>query len=105
MPFMNNADMVEEFSEQPDAAVLHYFVNSNPTDPKVIEYVGGLDLYIDEPTSITNFLTLPTVIRQRHTKFKDPIFYFAQSKILTSDEYSTVAEESRLAKEMAERAK
>jgi hypothetical protein len=102
---LNSADMVEDSSKEPDTAVLHYFVNSDPTDPKVMEHVGGLDPCIDEPTSITHFLTLPTVTRQRHMKFKDPIFDFAQSKILTSNEYSTTAEELRLAKELAERAK
>jgi hypothetical protein len=96
--------MAEDFSKELDTAVLHYFVNSDPTDPEVMEHVGGLDPCIDEPTSITHFLTLPIVTRQRHTKFKDPIFYFAQSKILMSDEYSTTVEELRLAKEMAKRA-
>jgi hypothetical protein len=97
--------MAEDFSEESDTAVFHYFVNMDPTDPKVLEHVGGLDPGVDEPTSITHFVTLPTVIRQRHTKFKDPIFDFAQSKFLTSDEYSTATEELRLAKQLAERAK
>lgn len=70
-----------------------------------MEHVGGLGPGVDEPTSIMHFLTLPTVTRQRHTKFKDSIFYFAQSKILTYDEYSIVVEESRLTKQLAERAK
>jgi hypothetical protein len=105
VPLLNTADMAQDFSEEPDTAVLHYFVNLDPTDPKVMEHVGGLDPNINEPTSITHFLTLPTVTRQRHTKFKDPIFDFAQSKFLTSNEYSTAAEELRLAKQLAERAK
>jgi hypothetical protein len=102
---MNSAEIAEEFSKEPNTAVLHYFVNSDHVDPEVTGHVGGLDPCIDEPTSIMNFSTLPTITRQRHTKFKDPIFDFAQSKILTFDEYSITVEELRLAKEMAQRAK
>jgi hypothetical protein len=105
VPLLNTADMAEAFSEEPDTAVLQYFVNSDPADPEVVEHVGGLDPGVVEPTSITQFLTLPTVTRQRHTKFKDPIFDFAQSKFLTSDEFSTAAEELRMAKQLAEIAK
>lgn len=83
----------------------HYFVNSNIADPEVARELGGLDPNMDVPTSITRFWTLPTVRRQRHTKIRDPIFYFAQSKILTSDKYTTAAKEMKLAKEMAEREK
>jgi hypothetical protein len=59
---------------------------------------------VNEPASITSFLTLPTVTRQRHTKIRDPIFYFVQSKILTFEEYTTTAEELKLTKEIAKRA-
>jgi hypothetical protein len=85
--------------------VRHYFVNSDPADPEVTEHIGGMDPGMNEPTSIIRFLTLPTVRRQHYTKFKDPIFDFAQLKILTSDEYNIAAEELKLAKDMAERAK
>jgi hypothetical protein len=67
--------------------------------------LGGLDPNVDAPTSITKFLTLPTLRRQRHTKIRDPIFDFAQSKILISYEYTTRIEDMKLAKEMAEREK
>jgi hypothetical protein len=43
--------------------------------------------------------------RQRHTKIRDPIFDFAQSKILTSNEYTIATEDMKLAKQMAERQK
>jgi hypothetical protein len=72
---------------------------------EVIEEVGCLDPGVDEPTSITRFLILPTVTRQTHTKIRDLIFDFVQSKILTSNEYRTAAEELKLTKEMAQRTK
>jgi hypothetical protein len=86
----------------PQSFVHHYFVTSNATDPEVASELGGLDPNVDAPTSITRFLTLPIVRRQRHTKIRDPIFNFAQSKILTSNEYTIVAEDMKLAKAMAE---
>jgi hypothetical protein len=52
--------------------------------------------------SITTFLTLVAITQQRHTRKRDPIFDFAQSKILTLDEYTTVAEELNLSKELAQ---
>jgi hypothetical protein len=52
--------------------------------------------------SITTFLTLVAITQQRHTRIRDPIFDFAQSKILTLDEYTTVAEELNLSKELAQ---
>jgi hypothetical protein len=93
VPCINSAEMAEEFSEEPDIVVLHYFVNSDPANLEVMEHVRGLDPCIDEPSSITNFFILPAVTKQQHTKFKDPIIYSTQSKILTSDEYSVAAEE------------
>jgi hypothetical protein len=87
VPLMDSSDMALEFSEQPKTSRLHFFVNADSIDPEVTEQVGGMDPCIDTPTSITDFLTLPTVTRQRHTKFKDPIFDFVQPKILTSDEF------------------
>jgi hypothetical protein len=74
-------------------------------DPEVSEEVGGLDPAMNEPTSITSFFTLPTITRQRHTKIRDPIFDFAQSKIFTCEEYTIAAEELKLTKEIAKRAK
>jgi hypothetical protein len=97
--------MTMEFSTQHDSSVQHFFITSNAGDLEVADEIGGVDPAVDEPDSITRFLTLPTVTRQRHTKIRDPIFDFAQSKILTSEEYSTAADEMRLAKEMAEQAK
>jgi hypothetical protein len=85
--------------------VHHYFVTSDATDPKVALELGGLDPNVDVPTSITKFLTLPIVRRQWHTKIRDPIFDFAQSKILTSNEYTIATEDMKLAKQMAERQK
>jgi hypothetical protein len=38
--------------------------------------IGGLDPSIEETTSITRFLRLPTVIRQKHIKIRDLIFDF-----------------------------
>jgi hypothetical protein len=90
--------LAQDFSELPHSFVHHYFVTSNATDPEVVRELGGLDPNVDAPTSITRFLTLPTVRRQRHTKIRDPIFDFAQSKILIFDEYTTAAEDMKLAK-------
>jgi hypothetical protein len=74
-------------------------------DPKVSKEIGGLDPGIEEPTSITRFLTLPTVTRQRHIRIRDPIFYFAQSNFLTLDQYTIVVEQLKITKEMTQRMK
>jgi hypothetical protein len=102
---VNSTEMATEFSAEPDSSLQNFFVTADTSDPEVSEQVGGLDLAVNEPASITSFLTLPTVTRQRHTKIRDPIFDFAQSKILTSEEYTTTTEKLKLAKEMVERAK
>jgi hypothetical protein len=98
----NSTDMAMEFCAQLGSCVQHFFVTLDAGDPEATEEIGGLDPAIDEPASITRFLTLPTVTRQRHSKIRDPIFYFAQSKVLTSKEYNTAVDEMRLAKEVAE---
>jgi hypothetical protein len=69
-----------EFAQLLDSQVQHFFVNSNSLDPEVSEEIGGLDPSIEEPTSITRFLTLTIVTQQRHTRIRDPIFDFVQSK-------------------------
>jgi hypothetical protein len=102
---INSDDMAFDSAMQPNSGVEYFFVNCDSADAEVTKEVGCLNPGVDEPTSITRFLTLPTVTRQRHTKIRDPIFDFAQSKILTSDEYTMTAEELKLAKEMAQRAK
>jgi hypothetical protein len=102
---VNSSEMVTEFSLEPDSSVQHFFFTRDAVDPEVSEEVGGLDPAVNEPASITSFLTLPTVTRQRHTKIRGPIFDFAQLKILTSKEFTTAAEELKLTKEIAERAK
>jgi hypothetical protein len=56
VPLMNNANMAEEISEEPDTVVLHYFVNSDPTDHEVTKHIGGLDLCIDEFTFHHKFI-------------------------------------------------
>jgi hypothetical protein len=103
-PIIDTTELAQDIFEQPQSDVHHYFVTSDATDPKMACEFEGLDPNVDAPTSINRFLTLPTVRKQRHTKIRDPIFDFALSKILTSDEYTTV-EEMKLAKEMAEREK
>jgi hypothetical protein len=90
---VDTIDMAVEFSTAPDSDMHHYFIILDAADPEVIEQVGGLDPIVDEPMSITWFLTLPTVTRQRNTKIRDPIFDYAQSKIFTSEESSTTVEE------------
>jgi hypothetical protein len=97
--------MAVDFAAQPSSDVSHFFVNCDSADPEVFEELGGLDLALGEPTSITRFLTLLIVTRQRHTKIKDLIFDFVQSKILTSDEYATTLEQLKYAKEMAQQLK
>jgi hypothetical protein len=41
VPLLNSANMAEDFSEEPDTAVLHYFVNSDLADLEVMEHVGA----------------------------------------------------------------
>jgi hypothetical protein len=77
--------MAAQFSEEPNSEIEHFFITSDPTDHEVVEEVSALDLAVAEPTSITRFLILPTITRQKYTRIRDPIFYFAQPKILTSD--------------------
>jgi hypothetical protein len=65
---VDTTDMVAEFSIAPDSDMHHYFMTSDAADPEVTEQVGGLDPTGDELVSITRFLTLPTITRQRHSK-------------------------------------
>jgi hypothetical protein len=104
-PQLDIAEMAVDFVAEPDAEVSHFFVNCDTADPEVFEELVGLDPTVGEPTSITRFLTLPIVTRQRHTRIRDPIFYFSQSKILTSDEYAIASAQLKYAKEMAEQLK
>jgi hypothetical protein len=69
--------MVAQFSEEPNSEIEHFFITSYPADHEVVEEVSALDLAIAEPTSITRFFTLSTITRQKHTRIRDPIFYFA----------------------------
>jgi hypothetical protein len=102
---MATADMVVEFEAVPDLVVQHFFVSGDSADPEVTAHIGGLDPDVDEPPSITRFLNLPTITRQRHTRIRDPISDFAQSKILTYDQYTTAVEQMKMASEMAQLAK
>jgi hypothetical protein len=74
---LDSREMAGDFAAVPDTVVEHFFVNSDSADPKVSELIGGLDPSVEEPTSITRFLTLPTVTWQRHTKIRDLIFDFS----------------------------
>lgn len=82
---LDSREMAGDFAALPNSPIEHIFVNSHSADLEVFELIGGLDPSVEEPTSITRFLTLPTVTQQRHTKIRDPIFDFYLSKILTSD--------------------
>jgi hypothetical protein len=99
---LDSRKMARDFAALPNSAMEHFFVNCDSADSEVSEQIGGLNPSIEEPTSITRFFTLPTVTRQRHTKIRDPIFYFAQSKFLTSDEYATASKQLKHAKEIAQ---
>jgi hypothetical protein len=70
--------MAVDFVAEPDPEVSHFFVNCDIADPEVFEELASLDPTVREPTSITRFLTLPIVTRQRHTKIRDPIYLFSQ---------------------------
>jgi hypothetical protein len=97
--------MAVDFDAVLDSAVQYFFVSRDLADPEVTMHVGDLDPDVDEPLFITRFLNLPTVTRQRHTRIRDPIFDFAQSKILTCEQYTTTVEQMKVAREMAQLAK
>lgn len=73
--------MAVEFVEEPDLNVEQYFVDANLTDPTMATKVGGLDQEVDAIYSITQFLTLPTVIRRVNPKNRDPIIDFTKSYV------------------------
>ena len=104
-PVIDSEDLALDFSKQLHSCVHHYFVTTNAADPKVVRELGGLDPNVDAPTSNTRFFTLPTMRKQWYMKIIDPIFNFAQAKILTSNKYTIVAKELKMAKEMVEREK
>jgi hypothetical protein len=60
---VNSTEMAIEFFVEPDSYVQHFFITADAGDSKVSEQARELDPTVNEPASITRFLTLPTVTR------------------------------------------
>ena len=99
-------DIAAEVDEVPAPTVEHFFVNANTSNPANAEEVVGLDPTINNPESITRFLTLPTITpRAPRRRLIDPIVDFSKSIMLTLDNYVSAVEQLQEKKEEAARAK
>ena len=54
-----------------------------------------MDPNVENPESITKFLTLPPAMPRAMSRYRDSIMDFTKSVMLTSDEYVTTALEVR----------
>ena len=66
--------MAAQISKERDSTIEYFFITSNLIDHEVVEEISALDPAVAKSTSITRFLILPTVTRQKHIRIRDPIF-------------------------------
>ena len=92
-------DLEREFAEAPRATTSYYFVAVEDSDVGVDEDIAGLEPNDEEPSSITQFLQLPTVTARTSGKRKDPIIEFSKSIIITSCQYMEAAAAVKESKE------
>ena len=81
--------------EEPSSGMEHFFVVADLTDKIAVEEIAVVDLDVENPESITTFLTLPTATPRVTSRRHDPIIDFTKSVMLTSDEYITIVLEVR----------
>jgi hypothetical protein len=55
--------MAAQFSEEPNSEIEQFFITFDLANHEVAEEVSALDPAVAKPTSITRFLTLPTITR------------------------------------------
>jgi hypothetical protein len=60
---MDSAKMAAQFSEEPNSEIEQFFITFDLANHEVAEEVSALDPAVAKPTSITRFLTLPTITR------------------------------------------
>jgi hypothetical protein len=87
-----NEEISASFEVPASSETEHYFMDVDPADPAA-EDAGGLDQEQHEAQpSITQFLTLPTIVARATSKTRDPIVDFSKLVILTADSYLTTVE-------------
>ena len=52
--------LAAEFAEEPSSGTEHFFIAADPTDEIAVEEIITVDPDVENPKSITTFLTLPT---------------------------------------------
>ena len=87
--------MAAEFTEEPSSGSKHFFIAANPTDEIVVEEIAALNPDIENPESITTFLTLPAAASRTTLRQCDPIMDFTKSVMLTLNEHIIIALEVR----------
>ena len=87
--------LAAKFEEEPSSGTEHYFIEADPMDEIAVEEIATMDTDIENPESITTFLTLPASAPRAMSRRRDSIMDFMKSVMLTLDKYVIVVLEVR----------
>jgi hypothetical protein len=62
---LDHSDLTTTFAEPPTTATEHFFVDKDFADPTLDDKIASLENDVQQPKSITHFLTLPTVTKKQ----------------------------------------